>query len=255
MPRLTTRWQRIRVALYGFLILMAVAVSAFVIWATWIPAPMPEALAALASDAQVKVTTDRWLVFEPATRTATSGFIFYPGGRVDPRAYAPAAHAIAAKGYLVVIVPMPINLAVLAPNRAEQVIAAHTEIKHWAIGGHSLGGAMAANYVYNQPGKITALIFWAAYPADSNPLAARTDLAVTSIYGTRDGLATAAKIQHAHTLVPATTTWIAIEGGNHAQFGWYGPQAGDNLATITRAQQQNQTITATLTTLDGLSRN
>ena len=249
MPRLTTRWQRIRVALYGFLILIALAVSAFVIWATWIPAPMPEALAALASDAQVKVSNDRWLVFEPVTRTATSGFIFYPGGRVDPRAYAPAAHTIAAKGYLVVIVPMPINLAVLAPNRAEQVIAEHGEIQHWAIGGHSLGGAMAANYVYNHPGKIAALIFWAAYPDDSNPLTDRTDLAVTSIYGTRDGLATTDKIQHAHALVPATTTWIAIEGGNHAQFGWYGPQAGDNVATITRAQQQSQTITATLTTL------
>ena len=72
--------------------------------------------------------------------------IFYPGGRVDPRSYAPAARAIAAQGYLAVITPMPLNLAVFTPGRAAQVIAAYPEIHTWAIGGHSLGGAMAANF-------------------------------------------------------------------------------------------------------------
>lgn len=249
MARPTTIWHRVRLIGYGLLILLALATGGFVLWATWIPAPMPEAIAALASDAKVQVTDTPWLTFQPITPTVTTGFIFYPGGRVDPRAYAPAAHALAAHGYLVVIVPMPLNLAVLAPNRATQVIEAHPEIKQWAIGGHSLGGAMAANFVYNHPDPIHALIFWAAYPADSNSLADRTNLRVTSIYGTHDGLATSDKIQHSHALLPQNTTWVAIEGGNHAQFGWYGPQSGDNPATITRAQQQTETIAATLANL------
>jgi hypothetical protein len=29
---------------------------------------------------------------------------------------------------------------------------------------------------------------------------------------------------------------VSIEGGNHAQFGWYGPQEGDNPATISREE-------------------
>ncbi|MCX6047694.1 MAG: alpha/beta hydrolase [Chloroflexi bacterium] len=248
MPKISSRWGRVRLLLSSLLLLLALAAAIFIVWATWIPAPMPEALAALQSDATVQVITDQWLVFQPVSQTATSGFIIYPGGRIDPRAYAPAAHAMADAGYLVIIPSMPLNLAVLAPDRADQIIAAYPAIQKWAIGGHSLGGTMAAAYVYQHPG-IKILVLWAAYPANNNPLISRTDLLVTSIYGTRDGLATPDKIAASHTLLPPTTTWTPIEGGNHAQFGWYGPQSGDNSATITRAQQQAMVITATLALL------
>jgi len=245
-----TRWRRVRLFLLGLLLLILLAGAGFVIWALWVPAPMPEAIAALQSDAQVAVTTDEWLVFQPLNGAPTTGFIFYPGGRVDARAYAPAAHAIAAAGHLVVIVPMPLNLAVLGVDRAEQVVAAYPQIKRWAIGGHSLGGAMAATYVYNHADQMAALIFWAAYPAANNSLAERQDMVVTSIYGTRDGLATLEKVDASRALLPATTVWVSIEGGNHAQFGWYGPQGGDNEATITRSEQQQQVIEATLAALN-----
>ncbi|CAN5787503.1 hypothetical protein BH10CHL1_BH10CHL1_31020 [soil metagenome] len=248
MPQASNRWRRVRLVLYSLLLMIALTAVGFVVWATWIPAPMPEALAALQSDAQVQVTTENWLVFQPISQTIKGGLIIYPGGRVDPRAYAPAAHAIADAGYLVIIPPMPLNLAVLAPDRADQIIAAHPEIKIWAIGGHSLGGTMAAAYVY-QHSTIKTLVLWAAYPASNNALTSRNDLIVTSLYGTHDGLATPDKIAASHALLPPATTWAPIEGGNHAQFGWYGPQSGDNTATITRAAQQAQIITATLTAL------
>ena len=234
----------------ALLILVGVA---FVLWASAAAKPMPEALAATAPDAQVQTETDPWLVFRPSEREPTIGLILYPGGRVDSRAYAPTARALAEEGYLVVIVPMPLNLAVLAPGRAAQVIAAFPDVRSWAVGGHSLGGAMAANFAHKNPEQVRGLVLWAAYPAASDDL---TDdqLAAVSIYGTRDGLATLDKIDASRPLLPPDTEWVAIQGGNHAQFGWYGPQAGDHEATISRKEQQAQILAATRQLLQRLDR-
>jgi hypothetical protein len=237
--------------LWLLLLLPVLAVGGFVVWAQATPAPMPEALAALPSDSLVQVTTDRWLVFKPANEEPTAGLILYPGGRVDPRSYSPAARAVAGEGYLVIIVPMPLNLAVFASDAAADVIAAHPDVSHWAIGGHSLGGAMAARFAYGHPAEVQGLALWGAYPDGSNDLSHR-DLAVTSIYGTLDGLATTEKIAASRPLLPPATEWVAIEGGNHAQFGWYGPQSGDNPASISRQEQQRQVVEATLELLASL---
>ena len=233
-------------------IVLVVSAGGFVVWASGASQPMPEALAALQSDAEVEVAMGEWIVFRPAITHPTTGLILYPGGKVDARAYAPAAHAIAAAGYLVVITPMPLNLAVFGIDKASDVIKAFPSIKRWAIGGHSLGGSMAASFADKHPDKIQGLVFWASYPADSDDLSER-DIAVTSIYGTQDGLATGPKIDHSRALVPVNTTWVRIEGGNHAQFGWYGQQSGDGQATISREAQQEQAITATLKLLEGLA--
>jgi dienelactone hydrolase len=132
---------------------------------------------------------------------------------------------------------------VFDPGAAADVISAYPEIKNWAVGGHSLGGAMAANFAHKNPAQIDGLFFWAAYPASSDNLSGQ-DINVISIYGTLDGLATGDKINASRPLLPADTTWVAIEGGNHAQFGWYGEQPGDNPATISREEQQAQVIEA-----------
>jgi dienelactone hydrolase len=226
-------------------LLLVVASAVFLIWASTGPAPMPEALAALESDARVEVQTEPWLIFEPGEQDPTTGLILYPGGRVDARAYAPTARDIAREGYLVVIVPMPLDLAFFAPDRALEVIAAFPNVETWAVGGHSLGGAMAARLAYQNPAAVQGLVLWAAYPAASDDLSQRP-LGVASIYGTRDGLATGEEIAASRSLLPADTQWVAIEGGNHAQFGWYGPQPGDNEATVSRAEQQEQVLEATL---------
>ncbi|MBX3010208.1 MAG: alpha/beta hydrolase [Caldilineaceae bacterium] len=231
------------------LLLLALCFIGFLVWASRPAVAMPEAVLALQSDDTVAVTTEPWLVFTPLTPTATAGFILYPGALVDPRAYAPAAHAIAAAGYQVVIVPMPLNLAVFAPTRAQAVIAAYPTISHWTLGGHSLGGAMAAQFVADHPDAVEGLILWAAYPGEGSSLARRDDLAVTSIYGTLDGLATVAKIEASRSLLPPQSQFVPIEGGNHSQFGWYGEQRGDNPATITRAEQQAQLVAATIAAL------
>ncbi len=248
MSRLRARWWGVLLAL----VVLVLAGGGFVVWAERTPRPMPEALLALESDGQVDVTTDRWFVFRPANADPDTGLVFYPGGRVDPRSYAPAARSIAADGYLVVVVPMPLNLAILGADRAGEVIASYPEVDYWAVGGHSLGGAMAARFAYSHPSLVDGLVLWAAYPDTSNDLSG-SELEVTSIYGTQDGLATEGKIAASRSLLPPNTRWVAIKGGNHAQFGWYGPQAGDNPAAISREEQQQGIVDATVELLARLS--
>ncbi|MSP12500.1 MAG: alpha/beta hydrolase [Chloroflexi bacterium] len=204
-------------------------------------APMPQAIAALQTDTQVGVESDPWLTFRPRQAQPATGFIFYPGGLVDARAYAPAAHAMAAQGYLVVIVPMPLNLAFFGADRAEAVMRANPAIRRWAIGGHSLGGVAAALFVQSHPRAVDGLAFWAAYPSGDMSGAA---VQVLSISGTRDGLSTPEKIAASRPQLPANTRWLAIEGGNHGQFGWYGAQSGDHDASISREEQQRQLVSA-----------
>src|SRR5262245_42646389 len=107
---------------------------------------MPEAKTALSDDAAVDVTQGDWLECTPLNGEAAAGYILYPGGKVPAEAYAPIAHDIAAQGYFVAIVHVPLNLAIFDTTVAHPVIVAHPEIKTWAVGGHSLGGVAASMY-------------------------------------------------------------------------------------------------------------
>ena len=233
------------------LALVLVAVIGFTVWAYTPLGPDPEALAAMQSGNGINVVESPYLTFTPAGILPTTGLIIYPGGRVDYRSYAPTARAVAEQGYLAVIVPMPFNLAVFGSGRANGVIAAHPEITRWAVGGHSLGGAMSAAFIHGNPEAVDGLALWAAYPAGNNSLADR-DTVATSISASNDGLATPDKIEVSRSLLPPDTTWVVIEGGNHAGFGYYGSQGGDGEATISRAEQQAQTVAATLQMLRSL---
>lgn len=219
----------------------------------------PEAVAALESDAQVTVSHvagQDWYVFSPTAGETNTGLIVYPGGFVDPVAYAPIAREIARRGYLVVLDPMPLNLAVTAVDAADDIITAFPDIVHWAIGGHSLGGAMAAEYSANAPQNVDGLALWAAYPAANTDLS-RLPLTVVSIYGDADGVAAAEDIVGAAQRLPSDAQFIVIRGGNHTQFGSYGQglQRGDNPATIGRDEQQAQIVEGTLELLEVIGAN
>ena len=237
--------------LVGIILVLVVAFAGFVIWAETPPSPMPEAYDALKSDSSVMVSIGNWLVFTPVSSNVSTGFIIYPGGRVDFRSYAPAAHEIAAEGYLVIIPQMPLNLAVFGVGTANDVIKSFPNVSAWAIGGHSLGGTIAAQFTFENPSKIKGLVLWAAYPASGTDLS-KSNLLVSTIHGSNDGLVSTAQIDYSLKLLPSSTVRVEIAGGNHAQFGWYGDQAGDNAATITREAQQNLTINATVQLLEKL---
>ncbi len=240
-------WARLTLGLLALLVLL---VGGFVVWSSTPARPMPEVYERVPSLAEVSAG-ERWLTFSPADGASTVGLILYPGGRVDFRAYAPTAQAIAEQGYFVVLVRMPLNLAVFAPDAAAEVIAAYPEIEHWAVGGHSLGGVMAAHFAAAHPGAVDGLVLWAAYPASSDDLS-QSGVRVVSISASFDRLATPEKIAASRPLLPADTVWVTIEGGNHAQFGWYGPQSGDAPAAIPREAQQAQIVEATVALLESL---
>ncbi|MCX6053322.1 MAG: alpha/beta hydrolase [Chloroflexi bacterium] len=235
-----------RILLGVGILLVAISVG-FVGWASHPLGPGPSAFAALQPDSAVSVETIHgWTVFRPIEKEVHAGFIFYPGGRVDYRSYAPILKSIAQNGFLVVLVPMPLSMAFFTPDKADEVLAAFPEIQHWALGGHSLGGAMAAHYCFTHPEKIQALILWGSYPANTDSLA-NQKLVVLSIFGSEDGQVT--KIEASSTLLPTKTNWIKIDGGSHAQFGDYGLQPGDGQARISPQQQWDQVTTASVAIL------
>ena len=233
--------------LAGLAAVILLAVVAFALWASDAAQPQQPALDALVSGDAVTVDLTPWISFTPAEPKAT-GLILYPGGRVDPRAYATAARSLADSGYLTVIVPMPLNLAVFAPERASEVMLAYPEIERWVIGGHSLGGAMAANFAAQHQEAVNGLVLWGAYPAGGDDLSS-SDLKVASISGSLDGLTDPRAIEESQPLLPPDTAFVEIAGGNHAQFGDYGPQSGDNPATISASEQMDQVVAATLAAL------
>ncbi|MBN2556997.1 MAG: alpha/beta hydrolase [Anaerolineales bacterium] len=228
-----------RVAAISLAAIVAVLIAGIVIWSkTGTYTAGGVALSGLDSTATASITQDRWIVFAPAMETET-GIIFYPGGLVEPSAYAPVLHAIAEEGVLVVITPMPLNLAIFNTSAANAVIDAYPEVSTWVIAGHSLGGAAAAIYAENHPEAVAAIALWDSYPPGSADLSDNS-IAALSIYGTTNGVPNTDNFDRNRPLLPADTQFIAIEGASHAQFGDYGPQKGDVVPSISLAEQHQR---------------
>ena len=231
--------------LLGLLVLLLIATIGFGAWALTPSQAGPDALAALQSDSTVQVTEhEDYISFEPIGKEAHTAFLFYPGGHVDFRAYSPILHRIAAEGYLVLLPRVRLNLAFFDIEAGAPLLQAYPQITCWATGGHSLGGVASAYFAANHL-EIKEIIFWASYPADDR--LKDSGIKMLSIYGTEDGgLDDGAKIEQYKAYQPPDTQFVVIEGGNHGQFGDYGPQPGDNPAQISAESQWQQTTDATV---------
>jgi dienelactone hydrolase len=175
---------------------------------------------------------DQTVVFEP--KDATVGIIFYPGGKVDHRAYKPLMAACAKEGILCVLVEMPFRLAVLDINAADGIQENYPQIKEWYIGGHSLGGSMAASYLAKHPEAFEGLILLGSY---STADLSEHELKVLSIYGSEDLVLNREKYEQNKGNLPANSSEQIIQGGCHAYFGMYGEQEGDGTARISNEEQ------------------
>jgi dienelactone hydrolase len=155
---------------------------------------------------------------------------------------------IAAAGNLVVVPEMPINMAVFRPNIADEIMATYPDIDRWFIGGHSIGGTMAAQYANENRETVDGLVIWASYPADNADLS-DSNLPVTLIYGALDPRVNDESVNKRQDLLPADTDYVRIDGGDHHQFGAYEITPEEHFATITSDSQQEQIVESTLALL------
>ncbi len=181
------------------------------------------------------------ITFIPNEQEIKTGLIFYPGGKVEYTSYTPLMMEFAKKGILSILIKMPFNLAVFDVNAADGIISSYENISSWYIGGHSLGGSMAASYVSKHLGDFDGLLLLGSYSTsnlkDSN-------LNVISIYGSNDQVLNHQKYDKYKGNLPDSTLEYIIDGGCHSYFGDYGHQKGDGKPTITLQEQVE--ITATI---------
>lgn len=211
----------------------------------------------LESDSIVKVEgTNRLIALTPNLNHQTRGFIFLPGGFVQPEAYVPMLRVIAEQGYPVFIVKLPLGSAPFESQEKDvmtqvlSIIENETSIRGWFVGGHSRGAAIASRIARLHDDLFDGLILiGTSHPKEMAFDLSNTTLAVTKIYASNDGLASVDEVEANSVYLPADTKWVLIEGGNHSQFGYMGNLLGDNIATISREKQQKLTVEAILIAL------
>ena len=237
----TRKWRfKILVPLFAF---VDATVIAFFLWSSVYYAADISAESALISDDTVTVekTEAGWLFDGPSDETA---LIFYPGAKVDETAYAPMLRKIAEEDMDVYLVKMPLHLAFFGINKAGEIID-NSAYEQYYMAGHSLGGAMAADYAAEHESHFDGIILFGAYPTKE------TNLDTLLIYGSEDGVLNRKRVENASSLVSGKLRELVIDGGNHAQFGNYGEQRGDGKAGISRQDQQNQAVEAVREFING----
>ena len=238
---------RIRFAGWTALAALALGMVAFLIWTQLVMPADGAAVQAVFDNPAVTVTdTDVSVVIAPTAEPSGAGLVFIPGAKVDPYAYlATLAGTVETTGLTVVITKPVLNLAFFDQRPLATFTATAPDVTAWFVGGHSLGGVRACMYAADA--QVAGLVLFGSYCA----AAVDDELPVLSISGSEDGLSTPAKIEETADLLPAGTTFIEIEGANHASFGAYGAQPGDGEATISPAESE-QAITEALSTFTAL---
>lgn len=214
------------------------------------------ALGAMESDAAVTVSeSPTQVIMRPTSGRADTGVFFQPGALVEARAYAAVLRPLAEAGHTVVIAKQPLGIAFLALPAFDDARRDFPDLTQWVVGGHSLGGVVAAIEGDAADEDSTApavgLLLFASYPASD--ISMSLTAAVLSISGSQDGLSTPERIDASRAELPTDATYVVVEGATHAYFGDYGPQPGDGMPTITRDQARSQISDASVRFADGLS--
>ena len=195
----------------------------------------------------VSTTKTGYFFDGPGTESA---IVFYPGGKVDTKAYAPLMYKLAEGGKDCFLVDMPLHMAFLDIGAADYYIDNY-EYENWYLMGHSLGGAVIPAYLYGTDNRVDGIILLAAY----STFKIKRYVPVITIYGTNDGVMNTKRFNDCISNWSYKTQEVVIRGGNHSQFGYYGLQKGDNKASISREEQQEITVEAIIEWTDNLEKN
>jgi hypothetical protein len=199
-----------------------------------------EALEALKGNDTVKVLEikEGFLFDGPGEYEA---LVFYPGAKVDERAYSNLLLDIAEGGVDCFMVKMPLHMAFTNRTAAIQ-IADKYKYQDWYLCGHSLGGAMVSACASMAPQKFKGMFMLASYPSEE----IADDYKYLSFMGTKDTVVKRELYEKGKAFWPSLAKEIIIDGGNHSGYGDYGEQKGDGNAVITSAEQQEQVAAAIL---------
>ncbi|SFH54661.1 alpha/beta hydrolase [Pisciglobus halotolerans] len=225
-------------------LVLIVLVAAVLLWiraGTYEPKSL--AMEAQVSDPQVKVERiDEGLLFQPTEPVKEEAVVFYQGALVEEASYSYWARQLAAAGYPVYLLHHPLNLAVLSTVDVAEMVQ-EEGIAEYVVGGHSLGGVMASRYAneHLKDAGLKGVFYLASYPDEKGSLLS-FEGKVLSVNGSNDGVVSQESSQNAKQWLPAQTVFKEIDGGNHAGFGDYGFQKGDQAATITNKEQQDQLV-------------
>ena len=217
------------IAVGSVLLLLVILAGAFFWYVSDYYRAEDVALDVMAQNSGITVQ-DNLTILSPTYPTDTA-LIFYPGAKVEAEAYLPLLDQIRQTGVACILVHMPFHMAIFDADAAQKVIAQFPEYQHWYIAGHSMGGAMASKFAADHPDQVDGLILLGAYIYGDYP-----DEDTLTIYGSLN--------QSVEDHIDYTENIVEIEGGNHAQFGNYGPQKGDLPAAISSEEQQKQTVAA-----------
>lgn len=203
-------------------------------WSTFQSRNLPRETFANNDIVAVVENNDR-ITFKPKKSEQTVELIFFPGGLADPEAYAPLCRELAENGYACHIIKMSFRL----PQRDYQKILQMFDLKsgHYVIGGHSQGGKMAAQFVYENPGLMKGLfLLGTSHPRDIS--LSNQSIPAIKFYAKNDGLASVEEVLENKDKLPSNAKLILVQGGNHSQFGYLGTLFMDDKADITLEEQQ-----------------
>lgn len=209
-------------------------------------------------ETNLKKNRGDYAVYYSGNAAPDHAFLMVPGGMVDPHVYVCWINRLVRNdpSVAVVLLKYPSNLPITNISKVLKVANDLDEFSHWAIGGHSLGGVVAASVVHKDTGFFDGLVLMASWSRAASDLS-NWGSTVLSVYASEDQLATEEEVFNSGQFLPpgitisspeelaalsAQTAYYQIVGGNHAGFGCYGPQKGDGKAFIDVDEQQEQLI-------------
>ena len=229
--------KKLKITAISLIGIVLLSVVGFVIWSSITYKPTEQLITAY----DINERTNEDLVWEGTNGT---GIILYAGAKVEHAAYAYYADQLAKQGYTVILPSIRFNFALFDAKAAQPFIDQYEDIDTWIVGGHSLGGVAAAMFAQESK-DVDGLLLLGSYPSESSDLS-KQPIDVLSLYSEFDGLTSIEDIEKSKALLPADAMFFEIQGGNHAQFGIYGEQKGDQKATISAQQQQDIMVEETL---------
>lgn len=195
------------------------------------------------SDIVNVIETDDQISFN-STSESVLEIIFFQGGLTDPRAYAPLCRKLAENGFTCHLIKMDWRL----PQYDYQKVSKLFELNegNFIIGGHSQGGKMAAQFVYENPTVFKGLfLMGTSHPRDID--LTNQNIPCIKLYAENDGLASVEEVMENKNKLPKQAKLILINGGNHSQFGYLGQLLMDSSPDISLEEQQKVSLDNLLT--------